>query len=118
MAVVQTVRGPVDPGQLGRVLTHEHLGSLVPGPWLSGGAGDRTAELAAGALARAPELGFGTIVDLTPIGIKDVPRNVKLLREVAERTGLNVVAGTAFYLEPFMPEWARAAELDQLQELF
>jgi predicted metal-dependent phosphotriesterase family hydrolase len=118
MSYVQTVTGPVDPGRLGRVLTHEHLGSLVPGPWLSGGAGDHSAELAVGALARVSELGFRTVVDLTPIGIREVPRNIKLLREVAERTGLNIVAGSAFYLEPFMPEWVRSAQLDELAEFF
>jgi phosphotriesterase-related protein len=118
MTYVQTVTGPVDPGTLGRVLTHEHLGSLVPGPFLWGGAADHSAELAANALCRVPELGFRTVVDLTPIGIRDVPRNIKLLREVSERTGLNIVAGSAFYLEPFMPDWVRRAELDELEEFF
>jgi predicted metal-dependent phosphotriesterase family hydrolase len=34
---VETVLGPVAPDELGRVLHHEHLLSLTPGPWLSGG---------------------------------------------------------------------------------
>lgn len=118
MSYVQTVRGPVEPDQLGRVLSHEHLGALVPGPWLSGGTTDEAAELAAGALRRVAELGFRTVVDLTPLGVRDVPRNVRLLRDVATRTGLNVVAGSALYLEPFMPDWVRAAELDEIQDLF
>ena len=35
MATVQTVLGPVEAGQLGRVLMHEHLLCLLPGLHLS-----------------------------------------------------------------------------------
>ena len=41
---VQTVLGPVDPGKLGKILHHEHLTSLVPGPWLSGGRPETLAD--------------------------------------------------------------------------
>jgi hypothetical protein len=34
---VQTVLGPVEAGQLGRVLMRQHLLCLLPGPWPYGG---------------------------------------------------------------------------------
>jgi phosphotriesterase-related protein len=37
MATAQTVPGPAEAGQLGRVLMHEHLLCLLPGPWPYGG---------------------------------------------------------------------------------
>ena len=37
MATVQTVPGPVEAVRLGRVLMHEHLLCLLPGPWPYGG---------------------------------------------------------------------------------
>ena len=60
---VRTVLGPVAPEQLGRVLHHEHLLSLTPGPWLSGGAAGDTVEdqisRAVDALSGLRALGFG-----------------------------------------------------------
>ncbi|GII25625.1 phosphotriesterase family protein [Planosporangium mesophilum] len=116
MGYVQTVRGPVAPESLGRVMPHEHLGSLVPGPWLSGGAGDHRADLAVDAVAGLPGLGFGTVVDLSPYEV--VGHDVTLLRDVAERTGLNVVAGSSIYLEPYSPRWALEAGVDEMRERF
>ena len=40
MTHIQTVLGPVAPEEAGRILHHEHLLSLTPGPWLSGGRHD------------------------------------------------------------------------------
>jgi len=53
MAHVQTVLGPVAPGEVGRILHHEHLLSLTPGPWLSGGRRGRPG--AAGRFPGDPE---------------------------------------------------------------
>jgi phosphotriesterase-related protein len=112
MAHVQTVLGPVPPQDLQRVLTHEHLMALVPGPWLSGGARDQRVELAAGALSGLHELGFGTVVDLTPYDV--LGRDVSALVEISRRTGLHVVAASSIYLEPYAPSWALDASLDEL----
>jgi phosphotriesterase-related protein len=83
---------------------------------LSGGAGDHRADLAADALAGLLGLGFGTVVDLSPYGV--VGHDVTLLRDVAERTGLNVVAGSSIYLEPYSPRWALEATVDGMRERF
>ena len=37
MSHIQTVRGPIDPSVVTRIMHHEHLLSSTPGPWLSGG---------------------------------------------------------------------------------
>jgi phosphotriesterase-related protein len=116
MGYVQTVLGPVAPESLGRVMTHEHLGAIAPGPWLSGGVGDDRADLAVKAVQGLPELGFGAIVDLSPYEV--VGHDVTLLREVAERTGLHVIAGSSIYLEPYSPRWALDATVDEMRERF
>ncbi|GAA1820548.1 aryldialkylphosphatase [Planosporangium flavigriseum] len=116
MGYVQTVLGPVAPESLGRVMPHEHLGSLVPGPWLTGGLADDRADLAVKSVAGLPDLGFGTIVDLSPYEV--VGHDVTLLRDVAERTGLNVVAGSSIYLEPYSPRWALDANVDEMRDRF
>lgn len=116
MGYVQTVLGPVPPDDLGRVMPHEHLLSLAPGPWLNGGQGDSRAALAAGAMRGLSELGFRTVVDLTPYGI--LGRDPVALRELAERTGLHIVAGAATYLEPYMPQWALRSDLEEMHSRF
>lgn len=135
---VQTVLGLVSPADLGRVLHHEHLLSLTPGPWLSGG---RPAEglsarpgeepdpiqreeqirRAVEALQGLPALGFGTVVDLSPYGVvgRDTNgTNVALLQEISRRTGVHVVTGTAVYLEALSPAWTVRASLDEMTERF
>jgi predicted metal-dependent phosphotriesterase family hydrolase len=116
MAHVQTVRGPIDPADLGRVMTHEHLLSLVPGPWLSGGNGDHRADLAVDSVRELPRLGFGTVVDLTPYDI--IGKDVTVLPEISERSGLHIVAGSSIYLEPYSPSWALQATVDEMTSRF
>ena len=47
------------------------------------------------------ELGGGTVVDVTSIGLKRDPR---ALRRVSEATGLNILMGTGYYQKVFHPE--------------
>lgn len=120
MPLVQTVLGPVPADELGRVMPHEHLLSLAPGPWTRDDAplGDPV-ELAVHALRGLWERGFGTVVDLSPYNVvgRDADGlNVSLLAEISRRSGMHVVSGTALYLEPWAPAWARDASVEQLTE--
>lgn len=140
MAHVQTVLGPVAAGEVGRILHHEHLLSLTPGPWLSGGrrgrpgaagrfpgdpedaqyAEDQVA-CAVRALSGLPALGIRTVVDLSPYGVvgrDDQGANVVLLQEISRRSGLNVISGTSVYLESFSPAWAVTASLEKMTDRF
>jgi phosphotriesterase-related protein len=123
--VVRTVLGPVAPEELGRVLHHEHLLSLTPGPWLSGGgpadAVDDQISRAVEALSGLTALGFGTVVDLSPYGVvgRDAEgTNVSLLQEISRRAALHVVTGTSVYLEAYSPEWAVRASVDEMTDRF
>ncbi|MGA1837658.1 hypothetical protein VD659_12080 [Herbiconiux sp. 11R-BC] len=124
MSHVQTVLGPVSAEELGGVLPHEHLLSLVPGPWLSGGrSGGRpdAIRIAVDALAPLKDAGVDTIVDLSPYGVvgrSATGSNVLALRELSERTGLHVVAGSSVYLEAMSPAWVRDLDADGLAERF
>jgi phosphotriesterase-related protein len=134
MTYVQTVSGPVDPAEIERILPHEHLLSLTPGPWLSGGRGpadpegrqagaweEDQIETAVGALSGLLESGYNTVVDLSPYGVvgRDAQgHNVTLLARIAERTGLHIVTGTSVYLEAFSPPWTVEASLDELTRRF
>ena len=133
---IQTVLGPVSPSAIGRIMHHEHLVSLVPGPWLSGGRNpaergesaptesaameDQVAR-AAGALSGLKALGYDTVVDLSPydvVGRSAMGENVDFLRTISERSGIHIVAGSAVYLEPYSPLWTREMTLADLTQRF
>lgn len=116
MAHVQTVCGPLPPEELGRVLSHEHLLSLTPGPWATGGRGDPRVELAVQAISELRPLGFRTVVDLTPYGL--LGRDPVALQEISKQSGIHIIAGAATYLEAYCPQWVLDADVDELHQRF
>jgi phosphotriesterase-related protein len=98
-----TVRGPVASGDLGIVLSHEHL--LIDlfeaqGRWdIQGIFVD--ADLMCQEVAHFVEAGGSTIVELTLPGAGRDPVG---LRDISSRTGAHVVMGTGWYREPYYPD--------------
>ncbi|MGH7107778.1 MAG: hypothetical protein ACREFT_14865 [Acetobacteraceae bacterium] len=124
--------------QLGITLPHEHLlidfscryvpapdaGQLGPQPQLADRwkllrqpAGYRANLDGAGiesAIAECQHFinaGGRTIVDLTGLGLGPNPKG---LREIASRTGLNIIAATGYYVDAALPEWVRKASVEEL----
>lgn len=140
MGTVQTVLGPVPTADLGRIMHHEHLLSLVPGLWLSGGRPDARVPVgnlstdmavsryaddqvkqAVSALSGLAALGIGTVVDLSPYGVvgRDPSgANVALLQRISRESGVHIVAGTSVYLEAYSPRWAVEADLREMTDRF
>jgi phosphotriesterase-related protein len=97
---INTAKGPVDVGELGSTLMHEHLTIAYPGTetdTLRRGpvfrdmvaiCVDRIAELQAG--------GYSSLVDPCP---SDLGRSVVLMGEVTARTGFNLIFSTGLYNE-------------------
>lgn len=105
---VPTYRGPVDAGDLGWTLTHEHL--FVRSPDLDADyphpEWDRqqAIETAVAGLEDLYELGVRTVVDLTVPGLG---RDVPLVAEVAARVRVNIVAATGWYADEVLPPFFR-----------
>ena len=119
MPEVQTVLGPVPAEELGRVMPHEHLLSLITADGFAapGQADSLAVDLAVSAVSPLPALGFHTVVDLSPYGVvgRDAEgSNVALLQEISRRTGLHIVSGSAIYLQSYSPAWALEATLEGL----
>jgi phosphotriesterase-related protein len=97
MSQVNTVRGPVDGGLLGRTLMHEHIFVLSPEIEKPAGEWDEAAERAR-AVAKLRELkehGIDTLVDLTVVGLgRYIPRVAAIAELVPE---INVVVATGVY---------------------
>ena len=100
MRQVQTVVGPSAPDKLGKVLIHEHF--LIGHPGWEGDQTvarfDREQIVQAGVkmAARVRSHGVQTVVDATP---NDLGRNVEILREIAERGGINIICASGYFSE-------------------
>ncbi|MBX6323693.1 MAG: phosphotriesterase, partial [Rhodospirillaceae bacterium] len=138
---VMTVLGPVPVEAMGITLMHEHilldasiwwkrpccaadiglaerpvditmLGELRMNPFLNrDNCGLYDAEVAAEELMRFVELGGHTVVDPTNLGIG---RDPGALQRISRRTGLNIVMGAGFYLEPSHPDYVKRMSVDDV----
>jgi len=116
MATVDGVLGPIDTQDLGFTLMHEHI--LIAN-WSMRAAFDdwvnveEHIEYAAAELRSAAERGVKTLVDLTPINLG---RDIHVIREVAARADVNVIAATGLYWteEPWLGMWTADALVDWL----
>ncbi len=103
---VQTVTGPLDPGELGWVLPHEHTAIAL---WHIAGRWDywelrRDEPLILEELGRFRDAGGGGLVDLTLPG---VGRDPAWLAGLATRSGLRIVMGAGWYREAYYPAETR-----------
>jgi phosphotriesterase-related protein len=128
MATIETVTGPIDAGELGTTLIHEHLiasdeavHAQFPRAGTFGGIPERAIEPGGeyGAAVEAAEaavgLGIKSICDPTAMFLG---RDVDFMRRVSEQTGLQVVACTGIYTYDHLPSFFASRDPDQIAELF
>ena len=110
MATINSVLGPMNTADLGFTLPHEHLidssagvnatyGELVDRPW--------ALETAVKDLTRAHIEGVDTIVEVSPL---DLGREVSLMKEVSERSGVQFICCTGCWLDIPRSFWGRTPE--------
>jgi len=143
---IQTVLGPIDPSALGRTLTHEHIKMdykccLRP-PWRESDAekmtnsefnltnvgwihqnpyshkfnlalGDEPFDDMVKELNLFKQEGGQSIVEVTTLGIQ---RDVEYLAKTASATGLNIIAGTGYYLDHSLPPEVKASSVEELSK--
>lgn len=116
--MIETVQGPVDAGELGPTLIHEHVrfrDEAVAENWP--GRYDHDAEMAAAvdAVNAAKGHGVRTIVDPTAMF---GGRDVRFMREVAEATGVQIVACTGIYSYDYLPHYFENRDEDLIAQHF
>jgi phosphotriesterase-related protein len=146
MTQVMSVLGPVDSTDLGITLTHEHLVNDASSwshrtssvGWDPDDFAARPVtedilwdlkhdpfgnldncrladvDLAVEEVERYVGLGGRTILEATGL---EAGRDLRALREISERTGTTIVAGTGFYLDAAQPEHVRGLRPEQIAEL-
>jgi phosphotriesterase-related protein len=117
---VQTVTGPIPLAALGRTLMHEHLFIAFPGAEFDPSATYNRAGFVAEAVKRLRQLrqehGVRSFVDPCPI---ELGRDAALMREIAEKSEMNVICTTGFYFEAMgLPVYWRARTTAEIAELY
>jgi phosphotriesterase-related protein len=128
MASVESVTGPIDAGELGVTLIHEHLRTWDEAvhfqwphvgtaqeeePYAVGPGGDH--DVAVDAARAARELGVRTIVEPTAMFLG---RDVAFMRRVAEETGLQVIPCTGVYTYDYLPMFLATRSAEQIADLY
>ena len=141
MTQIMTVLGPVEADSLGVTLPHEHLLLDLTCLWHQPRDADRAVivdapialetrglllcdpyhsranlrldelDLAVQEAARFAALGGGAMVDLSTRTIGPYPQE---LATIARRTGLHIIMGTGFYVQPAHPMWVADATIEEL----
>jgi phosphotriesterase-related protein len=109
MATVNSVLGPLDTADLGFTLTHEHLFTASAGiqqtfPELFGDF-EKLREQVEWSLNEAKDGGVKTIVDLSTM---DLGRDIRFIKEMAERTGVQIIAATGIWRDIPRALWTRS----------
>ena len=118
MAQVQTVQGPVEAGELGIVLAHEHVrfrDEAVAEQWP--GRYDEQLELEAALVAVRAAAGHGVRTIFDPTAMFG-GRDVRFMRRVAEQTGVRIVACTGIYSYDYLPHYFENRDVDVMADHF
>ena len=112
---VRTVLGDVE--ELGITYAHEHL--FMTGGWPVRNEPDYrldSLDAAVVEVTEAQRLGLSAVVEMTPLGFG---RSPSLMKELAERTGLHVIAVTGFHKSGYYSDahWMHRYSVDEIAEL-
>jgi phosphotriesterase-related protein len=118
-ATIMTIKGPIQAGQLGKALIHEHF--LVDFIGADKISFDRwkpaeVAQTVLPYLREAKQAGVKSIFDCTP---NFLGRDVRLLQLLANQSGLQIITNTGYYGardNKYLPPWAFTENPEQLAQ--
>ncbi|MGV3553364.1 phosphotriesterase family protein [Rhizobium sp.] len=119
-ATIQTVTGAIALDDLGRTLMHEHLLIAFPGSQYDPSAAYDRRDFIAEAVRRLVELrvkfGVSSLVDPCPI---ELGRDVVAMKEISEKSEVNILCTTGFYYEELgLPSYWRARTTEEIADLY
>ena len=115
MPTITTVAGPIDSGDLGATLAHEHLYCDLS---VQSGRGDNRFLEASAVIEDLRKLrlsGGSSVVEMTTPGIG---RSTKELLRISRESGVNVISGIGLYAPETHPYWVRTADVTELGDFF
>jgi phosphotriesterase-related protein len=128
MPSIETVTGRIDASEIGETLIHEHLmsrdeavlaqfpqmGTMREDP-ISQVTSEEAENVAAEYMAAAVERGVKTVVEPSCMYLG---RDVRLMKRVSEKTGIQIVPCTGIYTYEHLPTPLVTRDADQIADLF
>jgi len=122
MTTVMSVTGPIDTDKMGITSIHEHIFLDLSRDSAGRDSMLNDQELAYQELVQYKQAGGTTIVDQTTGGLRGHDHDILpvthalAVREIAERTGINVILGAGWYRELYYPQELQRKKTDQIAE--
>lgn len=114
MGSIMTVTGEAPSAEAGAVLMHEHIMCDLYRISLNSDHLLDDVDLAVSELRYLDVTPVRTVVDVTSVGLG---RDLETLRGIAVRTNLNIVAGSGWYRDPYLPPEVFRETSDSLAEI-
>ncbi len=115
--LIMTVSGPINPAQLGTVLTHEHiLVDFIGADKVNSSRYDpeEAYQIALPFLKELKTKGCSAVVECTPAFLG---RDVRLLKRLSEAAGLHIITNTGFYGaagQKYLPDFVNTETAEQI----
>lgn len=110
--MITTIRGNID--NLGRTYIHEHIKLDLSAHKKDPDTNYNNVKDVILEFKKLKENGIDSIIEVTNRGMG---RDIESMLKVADETGLNIIASTGFYKEPFLPEYFYELSEKELMKL-
>ena len=111
---IWTVGGKIDKERLGRTYIHEHLYIDLSRVKKDGDANLDDLESIIAEMKELKRAGIDSLVEVTNRGMG---RNIDVLNNVWNKTGINIIASTGYYKDPFYPEEVYEMDYKELSNI-
>lgn len=112
--MINTVLGKLDKNELGYTLGHEHIIIDLTKVRKDIDSKLDDIDLMTKELTLSKKAKVSSIIEVTNIGMG---RDVKKLKEISERTGINIIVSTGFYTIPYYPEYIKTKSASELADI-
>ena len=113
--MIRTILKDISSEELGLTLAHEHFIVDLDRIRKDGYSFIQDVDEVVPEIKKAMDQGIRSAFEVTT---NDMGRDVRKLKEISEKTGLNIVCSTGFYLSEYHPEWLNGATKEEIAEVY
>ena len=113
--MIRTILKDMSSDELGLTLAHEHFIVDLDRIRKDGYSFILDVDEVVPEIRKAMDQGITSAFEVTT---NDMGRDVRKLKEISEKTGLNIVCSTGFYLSEYHPEWLNETSKEEIAEVY
>ena len=113
--MIRTILKDMSSDELGLTLAHEHFIVDLDRIRKDGYSYILDVDEVVPEIRKAMDQGIQSAFEVTT---NEMGRDVRKLKEISEKTGLNIVCSTGFYLSEYHPEWLNDATKEEIAEVY